>query len=109
VWAVFQPHRYTRTRALGVDFPGAFVGVDEVVLTPVYAASESPLAGGTSADLARHFEQCGGVPLREVASLEAAWNYLRTQLRAGDVLLVVGAGDIDKIAFWAKDYYGAKV
>jgi UDP-N-acetylmuramate--alanine ligase len=107
--AVFQPHRYTRTRALGTDFPGAFIGVDEVLLAPVYAASESPLAGGTSADLARHFEQNSDVPLREVASLEAAWNYLRAQLRAGDALLVVGAGDVEKIALWAKEFYGAKV
>ncbi|TAN36129.1 MAG: UDP-N-acetylmuramate--L-alanine ligase [Verrucomicrobia bacterium] len=109
VVAVFQPHRYTRTRALGADFPGAFVGVDEVVLTPVYAASEPPLAGGTSADLARHFEQSGGLRPREVASLEAAWNYLRGFLQPGDALLVVGAGDVEKIAFWAKEFYGEKV
>ena len=43
--AVFQPHRYTRTKALGADFPAAFEGLDELVLAPVYAASEAPLAG----------------------------------------------------------------
>jgi UDP-N-acetylmuramate--alanine ligase len=107
--AVFQPDRYTRTRALGADFPGAFAGVDEVVLTPVYAAAEAPLPGGTSADLARHFAQKGGAPLREVASLEAAWNYLRAILRPGDALLVVGAGDVEKVAYWAKEFYGTKV
>ena len=107
--AVFQPHRYTRTRALGADFPGAFVGVAEVVLTPVYAASEAPLAGGTSADLARHFAQSGVVPLREVESLASAWDYLRAILRSGDALLVVGAGDVEKIAGWAKDFYGQKI
>lgn len=109
LWAVFQPHRYTRTLALGPDFSGAFAGVDEVVLVPVYAASEPPLAGGTSADLARYFEKNGGVPLRNVASLEAAWNYLRTKLQAGDVLLIVGAGDIEKIAGWAQEFYGHEI
>jgi len=107
--AVFQPHRYTRTLALGADFPGAFAGVDEVVLAPVYAASEAPLAGGTSHDLARHFAQSGVPRLREVESLDAAWNYLRETLRAGDALLVVGAGDVEKIAFWAKDFYAEKI
>ncbi|MCX7007671.1 MAG: UDP-N-acetylmuramate--L-alanine ligase, partial [Kiritimatiellaeota bacterium] len=107
--AVFQPHRYTRTLALGADFPGAFAGVDEVVLAPVYAASEAPLAGGTSHDLARHFAQSGVARLREVESLEAAWFYLRASLKPDDVLLVVGAGDVEKIAFWAKEFYGKKV
>ena len=100
--AVFQPHRYTRTLALGADFPGAFAGVDEVVLAPVYAASEPPLAGGTSHDLARLFAQNGVTRLREVESLDAAWNYLREALRDGDALLVVGAGDVEKIAWLAK-------
>lgn len=107
--AVFQPHRYTRTLALGADFPGAFAGVDEVVLAPVYAASEPPLAGGSSRDLARHFAQSGVTRLREVESLDAAWNYLRETLRDGDALLVVGAGDVEKIAFSAKAFYGEKI
>ena len=107
--AVFQPHRYTRTLALGADFPGAFTGVDEVVLAPVYAASEAPLAGGASRDLARHFAQSGVTRLREVESLDAAWNYLRETLRDGDALLVVGAGDVEKIAWLAKAFYAEKI
>ncbi len=107
--AVFQPHRYTRTLALGADFPGAFEGVDEVVLVPVYAASEAPLAGGTSHDLAGHFAQNGGPRLREVESLDAAWFYLRENLRGGDALLVVGAGDVEGIARKAKAFYEEKI
>ena len=107
--AVFQPHRYTRTLALGADFPGAFAGVDEVVLVPVYAASEAPLAGGTSHDLARHFGKNKVTNLREVESLDAAWFYLRASLKRGDVLLVVGAGDVEKIAWGAKEFYAEKI
>ena len=79
------------------------------LLAPVYAASEPPLAGGTSHDLARHFAKNGVTKLREVESLEAAWNYLCEILRDGDALLVVGAGDVEKIAFWAKEFYGEKI
>ena len=107
--AVFQPHRYTRTRALGRDFPPAFLGVDELVLTPVYAASEAALAGGTSADLLRHFKAFGRVRVRGAASLAAAWNHLRGRLRPGDTLLIIGAGDVERMADWAKEFYGGPV
>jgi UDP-N-acetylmuramate--alanine ligase len=97
--AVFQPHRYTRTRAFAPEFPSAFDGVDELVLLPVYAASEKPVAGGTSRDLLKHFDR----PVRYAESLEDAWRQVRLLLREGDVLLVVGAGDVEKIAFLARD------
>lgn len=95
--AVFQPHRFTRTAALAADFPPAFAGVDELVIAPVYAASEEPVPGGTSADLARRF----GRDAVLADSLEAAWEILRADLRPGDLLLVIGAGDVEKIAQWA--------
>lgn len=101
--AVFQPHRFTRTRALGADFPAAFRGVDEVVLVPVYAASEESLPGGTSEDLLRHFEKSGGTVAHYLASLTEAWDYVGPRLKAGDVLLVVGAGDVEQLAFRARD------
>ncbi len=103
--AVFQPHRYTRTAALGGDFPAAFEGVDTLVLVPVYAASEPPLPGGMVCDLYARFREraLADVPVPLLAtSLEQAWGFLRRQLRAGDRLLVIGAGDVEKIAGWAK-------
>jgi len=105
---VYQPHRYTRTRALGPDFPRAFRGADRLVLAPVYAASEAPLLGGTIWDLYAHFrEQAAldpeaGIPLPRVAtSLAEAWGGLRRELQDGDVLLVAGAGDVERVAYWA--------
>ncbi len=106
--AVFQPHRYTRTAALGGDFPAAFAGVDSLVLVPVYAASEPPLPGGLACDLYARFRESAvaGVPVPLLAtSLEQAWGFLRRQLRSGDRLLVIGAGDVEKIAGWAKTEY----
>ncbi|MDD5706499.1 MAG: UDP-N-acetylmuramate--L-alanine ligase [Kiritimatiellae bacterium] len=107
--AIFQPHRYSRTRALAEVFPAAFRGVAELLLAPVYAASEEPLEGGRIEDLYRAFRaQAGaGIPLpRLAASLEAAWHWLRRHLRPGDLLLVVGAGDVEQVARWAASEYG---
>jgi UDP-N-acetylmuramate--alanine ligase len=103
--AVFQPHRYTRTRALGAQFPPAFEGVEHLVLAPVYEASEAPLPGGSSRDLEAHFRAFGRVPMEYADSLEEAWTKLRVIARPGDMLLVVGAGDVEKIGFWAKTHY----
>ncbi len=98
--AVFQPHRYTRTRALGAEFPASFAEADEVLLLPVYAASEAPLEGGESGDLYAHFRDAGwdARKIRLARSLEEAWNYLRQTLRAGDLLLIAGAGDVIGLA-----------
>ncbi len=95
--AVFQPHRYTRTLALGAGFPASFEGVEKLWLVPVYAASEQPLEGGTTKDLMAHFSKDWKGRLFGFQTLETAWADIQSDLRAGDLLLVVGAGDIDQI------------
>ena len=95
---VFQPHRYTRTKALMADFPPAFRGLDKLWLLPVYAASEKPLAGGTTDDLFRNFPQSGKLDVKNVLSLDGAWHDIQRELRPGDVLLIIGAGDIEQLA-----------
>lgn len=99
--AVFQPHRYTRTKALGKLFPPAFRGIAELVLCPVYEASEPKIPGGTSWDLYRHFRRHGQTRTVCARNLSQAWDYLKTILEPGDGLLIVGAGDIYKIGEWA--------
>lgn len=101
ILAVFQPHRYTRTRALGKDFPSSFDGVDLLWLVPVYAASESPLEGGTSKDLLKRFSADWASRITYCDELSIAWKNIQNVLRAGDLLLVVGAGDIERLAEWA--------
>ncbi len=108
ILAVFQPHRYTRTRALGPDFPPAFKGLDEVVLCPVYAASEAPLAGGSIWDLYALCRKHPDLNVRVASSLRNAWDYSRGQLQIGDAFLVIGAGDVERIAGWARDDLGRK-
>lgn len=97
IWAVFQPHRYTRTRALGAEFPAAFTGVAGVVVLPVYAASEPPLAGGTSADLLAHFQRHEGATAELADDLADAANRIESRWSAGDWVLIVGAGDVEQL------------
>lgn len=107
---IFQPHRYTRTLALGQNYPPSFQGLDEIVLCPVYAASESPLPGGAIWDLYAHCRKHQGLRAVVSTSLQKAWDYCRTQLRMGDLLLIIGAGDVERIAGWAaKDLKNCRV
>ncbi len=109
---VFQPHRYSRTRALGVDFPAAFAGVDEVVLLPVYAASEEPVRGGTHWDLYERFIgeniQCPTVNVVVADSCVQVWEYLLVSCMPDDLIMVVGAGDVIDIVRLAESYAGNK-
>ncbi len=96
---VFQPHRYTRTLALGAGFPAACEGADAVVLLPVYAASESPLSGGSAADLYARFRE--GTSRRNVClaqSLDQVVRWLEIEARRDDMILIAGAGTVEQIA-----------
>jgi UDP-N-acetylmuramate--alanine ligase len=101
VIAIFQPHRYTRTLALAPDFPPAFDGVNYLVLAPVYAASEPVLRGGMTDDLYTHFQRDGGSRVILTSSLFESWVQARDLLQRGDMLLIIGAGDVEKITDWA--------
>ncbi len=107
--AVYQPHRYSRTRTLVGDFPQSFAGIDELLLAPVYAASEPEAAGGTIWDLYAAFRTAKTAPPRVItAGLEQIWEYLRRTLSEGDDLLVAGAGDVARLTDWAAAALTAK-
>lgn len=99
---LFQPHRYSRTKALLQDFPAAFEGADEVVLCPTYAAFEQPVEGGDIADLYRacrerfnaETRRRGEVSLFLSRSCDEAWEHALNSMREGDLTLLLGAGDI---------------
>ena len=96
--AVFQPHRYTRTRDLFEDFAEVLSHVDALVLLEVYAAGESPIAGADGRALARSIRNRGRVDPVFVAHTQDLPEALRTVLKDGDLLLTLGAGDIGAIA-----------
>lgn len=102
---VFQPHRYTRTRALGAEFPAALALADEVIILPVYAASEEALEGGESCDLYAHFREqearlgvATSARVKLALSLPEVWSYLRERTQPRDLVLIAGAGDVVELA-----------
>lgn len=99
--AVFQPHRFSRTRAFRSEFIDVLSRLDHVMLAPVYSASEPFVEGGTSADLQQEAERRGLTRIALSDSLESAWARLRDGLQPGDLVLIIGAGDVDKIGPWA--------
>jgi UDP-N-acetylmuramate--alanine ligase len=98
VVCVFQPHRYSRVAALGPRFADAFVGADEVVITDVYAAWETPvpgISGRVVFDAVRHAHPEGSV--HYVADRHELAGVVRELVRPGDCLLMLGAGDITEV------------
>jgi UDP-N-acetylmuramate--alanine ligase len=94
----FQPHRYTRTRDLLDDFAEVLSLVDVLVLSEVYAAGETPIAGADGRALARAVRARGRVDPVFVAHPRELPSVLPDLLRDGDLLLLQGAGDIGAVA-----------
>jgi len=98
VWCLFQPHQISRTRELAEGFVAALSRADGVLVQPVFGAREA--TGTERLDLARQLVE--GVRRENpnahfVADLDHTWTTLETHTRPGDVVLTVGAGDIDRI------------
>jgi UDP-N-acetylmuramate--alanine ligase len=94
----FQPHRFSRTRDCFEDFVEVLAGADAVLLTEVYAAGEAPIVAADGRSLARALRLTGRVEpvfVEDVARLPAAALGI---LRAGDVLITMGAGSIGQAA-----------
>jgi UDP-N-acetylmuramate--alanine ligase len=98
VWAVFQPHRYTRTLELHREFGGAFTGADHVVITDVFAAGESPQPGVTGALVADAVAARSDSNVHYVQHRSDLAGYLADRVEAGDLVLTLGAGDITTLA-----------
>ncbi len=96
VVVVFQPHRYTRTRDLYREFGRSFKDADLVVLTGIYAATEPPIPGVTGELIYRNFEKGAAQGVYYVAELEDVAPFLASRVRAGDLVLTMGAGDVRK-------------
>ncbi len=98
ILVVFQPHRFTRTRDLFDEFCRVLAAADALVLLPVYPAGERPLAGADSRTLARSIRVRGQVEPILVDDKEEAPAVLERISEDGDVLLLLGAGDIGALA-----------
>jgi UDP-N-acetylmuramate--alanine ligase len=94
IWAVWQPHTYSRTKTLFLEFARAFKDADEVIVTEVYAAREL-VEDFTSAEVVSAMPNLSA---RYIKTLPEVTVHLLTHLKPGDVVLVLSAGDADQIS-----------
>src|SRR5512138_1947030 len=94
IWAVWQPHTYSRTKTLFLDFAHAFKDASEVIVTEVYAARE-PQEEFTSAEIVSAMPNLSA---RYIKTLPEVTEHLLKNLQPGDVVLVLSAGDADQIS-----------
>jgi UDP-N-acetylmuramate--alanine ligase len=94
IWAIWQPHTYSRTQALAEGFARAFEDADEVIVTEVFAAREAKQAY-SAADVVKGMSHPS---VHFIADLSEVGLYLLSHLQPGDVLLVLSAGDADQVS-----------
>jgi UDP-N-acetylmuramate--alanine ligase len=94
IWAVWQPHTYTRTLTLMDDFRAAFTDADRVIITEIYAAREQtePFSAALVVEGMSH------PAVKFIPDLEEVTRQILAELRPGDVLLVLSAGDADRVS-----------
>lgn len=93
LWVVFQPHTYTRTKALFEEFADALKGFDHVILIDIYAAREPDTGLVHSKELANRIKEYG-TDARYFSSFTAVENYLLKNCKKDDLLITMGAGDV---------------
>jgi UDP-N-acetylmuramate--alanine ligase len=94
---VFQPHRYSRTQDLFDEFLTAFEGADRLILTEIYAAGEDAIPGVSAEALYQAIKRQGHMEVKFVADKSRIPEELAHDLRSGDMVLTLGAGDIYKV------------
>ena len=104
VLAMFQPHRYSRTKALRKEFGRAFADADRVVVTDVYPASEAPIAGISGQTIADAISESGHLGVAYQPRLNFLHREVGNMLAAGDLVLSLGAGNIhEQLSLLATD------
>lgn len=94
VIAVFQPHRYTRTKLLHDEFAKAFSQADIIILNEIYSAGEEPIPGITGEKLCLAVKEHEGREVALLATKEDIVEHLLKIVQPGDLILTIGAGDI---------------
>jgi len=98
VVAIFQPHMYSRTRDFAPEFAKALSDADEAIVTDIYPARETPIPGVSASEIVELMKhQENRIPARFVAKKSEIPGIILPELRPGDVVLFMGAGDIREI------------
>lgn len=96
IFCVFQPHTYSRTSTLFNEFTTAFPNVDTLILTDIYAAREKDTGIINSTMLGDSIRK-NGINCINIHNFKDTVSYLKNELKEGDLLLTVGAGDVFKV------------
>jgi UDP-N-acetylmuramate--alanine ligase len=104
IWAVWQPHTYSRTRELLNDFSKAFDDCDHVIVSDIYASREKPQEFSSTAVVSRMQHK----DAHHIGELKDISDYLAVNLKPGHVLLVLSAGDADQITRTLANRLGEK-
>ena len=97
LFVLFQPHRYTRTRDLMDEFSTSFNDADSVILLDIYSAGEKPIEGVSSSVLLEKIKKLGYSNVLFAGDNDEAIGHIISNMRRGDVLLTLGAGNVWKI------------
>jgi UDP-N-acetylmuramate--alanine ligase len=97
IWAIFQPHRYTRTKFLMDDFAGCFDGAERVYVLDIYPASEPPIPGITTERLIARMRELGFDRARYAPSEQMLIEELASTVEPGDLVLTIGAGSVWRV------------
>jgi len=98
VLAVFQPHLYSRTQRLAADFAESLAIADETVVTSIYGSREQPIQGVSGEMIAARMHASGQTSAKYLPAMDDVVAYIKGRVQAGDIVLVMGAGDIRKVA-----------
>ena len=96
IYAVFQPHTYSRATAFLEDFTKVFRDADQVIVTDIYSAREKDPGTVSGASMAQHFTE-NGVAARYISAFETIADYLKSCAAPGDMILTLGAGDVNQV------------
>ncbi|HUY14450.1 MAG TPA: UDP-N-acetylmuramate--L-alanine ligase [Terriglobia bacterium] len=97
IWAVFQPHRYTRTQFLLDDFAPSFEGVERVYVMDIYAASEHPIPGVTSQALVQRMREQGCLGARYAPREEEMVREILAEAHPPLMVMTIGAGNVWRV------------
>lgn len=105
IWAVFQPHTYTRTKALLDDFASSFNDADHIIITDIYAAREVDTGEINSEVLVNKIKEYNPISnILYMKDFESISDYIYSNMKEGDIVLTMGAGDVYRIGQRIMDF-----
>jgi len=105
IFVLFQPHRYSRTQAMAEEFGRCFIGAHKVLITDIYPAGEAPIEGIDASTIIDRVKEAD-VNVAYAASFEALVSQVTDEVKKGDMVITMGAGDISRASEMVLDALG---